>query len=296
MRLAFSLHSQGSGRVFPLIREHLHTGGVFGIKAGDIAGDNVLGFKAAGFWPGNRELGSEPHQATVMLFDPATGRPLCLMDGNAITAERTGAAGGIGLQELARPDSGSLCVFGTGVQARVQLRYALKVLPGIRHVRYVSANGQPDLAFEAAFHGKCELRLAANRDEAVAASDVVITATTGGGALFSLDAVRPGTHLNCVGSDTAGKRELPPGLLARARVVVDDLAQSRSVGECQWASGTECTEMGSLIAKQHKPLRKDDEITVFDMTGIALQDLTVARTLYEGARARGQGTSVAWPW
>jgi ornithine cyclodeaminase/alanine dehydrogenase-like protein (mu-crystallin family) len=80
----------------------------------------LLGFKAAGFWPANRRVGGEPHQATILLMDPATGRPLCVIDGNAVTTQRTGAAGALGLRQLARPDSRRLTVFGTGVQARVQ--------------------------------------------------------------------------------------------------------------------------------------------------------------------------------
>ncbi|NIF74528.1 ornithine cyclodeaminase family protein, partial [Burkholderia sp. Ap-962] len=112
---AFDLHRRGAGRVFPVIREPLAGGGVFGIKAGDVPDEALLGFKAAGFWPANRGLGGEPHQATVMLVDPATGRPRCVIDGNAITTMRTGAAGALGLRALARPDSRRLCVFGTGV-------------------------------------------------------------------------------------------------------------------------------------------------------------------------------------
>ena len=103
-RDAFLLHALGEGRVFPLVREKLPAG-VFGIKSGGIPGRQILGFKAAGFWPGNRALGSEPHQATILLFDPDTGRPLCVIDGNVVTTLRTGAAGGLGLQQLARPES-----------------------------------------------------------------------------------------------------------------------------------------------------------------------------------------------
>lgn len=105
VREAFVLHSQRLGRVFPVVRERLDTGGVFGIKSGDVQAHGLLGFKAAGFWPANRVRGGEPHQATVMLCDPAIGRPSCLIDGNAITTARTGAAGALGLQQLARPDS-----------------------------------------------------------------------------------------------------------------------------------------------------------------------------------------------
>ena len=296
VREAFTLHSERAGRVFPLIREKLHTGGVFGIKAGDVSRQNLLGFKAAGFWPTNRQRGGEPHQATVMLFDPETGRPLCLMDGNAITSERTGAAGGLGLQLLARKDSERLCVFGTGVQARVQVRYALRALPSIRQVQYVSFDGQSDATFEGAFQGLCDVKVARDRNEAVAASDVVITATPGGGALFEAEAVQAGTHLNCVGSDTVGKRELPPGVLERSRVFVDDAEQARNIGEGQWARDLSVTELGDLLTARVTFSRDRSAITVFDMTGIALQDLTVARMLYEFATSSGHGTSVPWPW
>ena len=128
VRDAFTLHSQREGRVFPVVREKL-ADGVFGIKSGDVAARDLLGFKAAGFWPGNRQYGGEPHQATVMLFDPATGRPVCLLDGNAITTARTAAAGELGAQVLARADSTRLTVFGTGVQARAQVAAALRALP-----------------------------------------------------------------------------------------------------------------------------------------------------------------------
>lgn len=296
VREAFLLHAQREGRVFPVVRERLSTGGVFGIKAGDVLSQSLLGFKAAGFWPRNRELGSEPHQATILLFDPATGRPLCVIDGNAITTVRTGAAGGLGLASLAGSDSSRLTVFGTGVQARSQLRFALRTLPGLSLVRYVSVDRGADPAFESLFADRCEIRCARDPDAAVADSDVVITATPGAGPLFDAGAVRPGTHLNCVGADTAGKRELPPGVLERARLVVDDREQALQLGELQWVRETPCTELGHLLPDEARFSRAADDITVFDMTGLALQDLTVARLIYERACAQGLGTPVGWPW
>ncbi|PFH20190.1 ornithine cyclodeaminase family protein [Burkholderia sp. JKS000303] len=296
VREAFVLHSQRAGRVFPVVREKLHTGGVFGIKSGDVASRDLLGFKAAGFWSENRGRGGEPHQATVALFDPHTGRPVCIMDGNAITTARTGAAGGLGLQQLARPESTRICLFGTGVQARVQLDYALKLLPQRCTVQYVTINGEPEPAFESAFQGRCAISITQDRNNAVANSDVVITATPGGGPLFDADAVQPGTHLTCVGADTAGKRELPDGLLNRAHIFVDDLDQARSIGECQWAPELQGTEIGDLLAGKASIDRSPGDITVFDMTGLALQDLTVARFLYEQSIENGAGISVSWPW
>jgi len=296
VREAFVLHSDREGRVFPVVREPLATGGVFGIKSGDVQAQGLLGFKAAGFWPNNRQRGGEPHQATIMLIDPATGRPLCLIDGNAVTTMRTGAAGGLGLGRLARTGSTRLCVFGTGVQARIQLDFALRLLPSLREVLYIGADGRRNPAFEEDFAARCSIAPAADRNAAVAQSDIVITATPGSGALFELEAVQPGTHLNCVGADTRGKRELPEGLLPRARLFVDDRTQAQQIGEAQWAPGTPSTELGDVLSGKTPFVRAPGDITVFDMTGLALQDLTVARLLHERAIATGTGTRIAWPW
>jgi ornithine cyclodeaminase len=296
VREAFLLHSRGAGRVFPVVRESLTTGGIFGIKSGEVPSQGLLGFKAGGFWPANREIGGEPHQATVVLIDHSNGRPVCIIDGNAITSERTGAAGGLGIMALARPDSTRLCIFGTGVQARAQLRFALQLMPSLREVRYATSDGAPDPGFEAHFRGQCDIACAVDRNDAVAESDVVITATPGKGALFELSAVRPGTHFNCVGTDTKGKRELPPGLLERARLIVDDRIQARQIGEAQWASEQTCVELGEILSGKRNVSREVTDITVFDMTGLALQDLTVAWLIHDRALARRLGTTIAWPW
>jgi ornithine cyclodeaminase len=300
-REAFRLHGLGEGRVFPVVREKLASGAVFGIKSGGVEARKILGFKAAGFWPGNHPLGGEPHQATILLFDPDTGRPLCVIDGNVVTALRTGAAGGLGLLHFARPDSARLCVFGTGVQARIQTRFALRLMPGFSSLAYVSIDGKPDERFEAevapeAAARGCAVAHTADRDAAVMESDVVITATPGTGPLFSAEAVRAGTHINAVGADTAGKRELPDGLLRRARLFVDDADQARAIGETQWAKDHPSITLGKLLAGKTSFERRADDVTVFDMTGIALQDLTLARLLLRRAEASGAGTRIEWPW
>jgi ornithine cyclodeaminase len=296
VREAFELHSRRQGRVFPVVREKLSTGGVFGIKSGDVGSQGLLGFKAAGFWPGNRSAGGEAHQATVLLFDPATGRPLCVIDGNAITTARTAAAGAIGLSLLAREDSTVATVFGTGIQARAQLEFALRVRPALEKVYYVSSDRAPRPDFEVGFAERIELICAEDANAAVSRSDLVITATTGAGPLFEASALRAGTHLNCVGADTRGKRELPAGVLERARVVVDDLDQARELGELQWLPRTPAVEMGDLLAGKAALRRDAGDITVFDMTGLALQDLTVARLIHRQTTEQGLGTAVAWPW
>lgn len=296
VKKAFTLHSQKQGRIFPVVREPLTTGGIFGIKSGDVQSQDLLGFKAAGFWPNNRTLGGEPHQATILLFSPHTGRPLCVIDGNSITTMRTGAAGALGLQLLARPDSQSLCIFGSGVQASIQLQFALRLFPHLHQVHYLTYNNQPDPKFEQKFTSLCPLSHSTNPDTSVASSDIVITATPGAGALFSLNAVRKGTHINCVGADTKGKRELPDGFLKHVKLFVDDRIQAAQIGETQWAPDTPSTELGELLDKTNSFKRTPDDITLFDMTGLALQDLTVARMLYQQALETNAGTLLSWPW
>lgn len=296
VRESFELHATHQGRAFPVVREALAGGGIFGIKSGDVASRDLLGFKAAGFWPRNRECGGEPHQATILMFDPATGRPHCVIDGNAITSVRTGAAGALGLQTLARQDSATLTVFGTGVQARVQLEFALRVLPGLRRIKYISIDRKPDQGFETHFSQHCHLQCVSDADSAVEQSDVIITATPGGGPLFAARAVRAGTHINCIGADTRGKRELPETLLERARLFVDDREQAMQLGETQWLPDTDCVELGGLLTGAVSLTRDPADITVFDMTGLALQDLVVARLIYDKAVQGGVGNKVSWPW
>ncbi|SFG59923.1 ornithine cyclodeaminase [Duganella sp. CF458] len=302
VREAFALHAARAARVFPLVREELPGSAVFGIKSGDVPSQELLGFKAAGFWPANREAGGDAHQATIMLIDPRTGRPLCIADGNAVTTARTAAAGALGLQLLARADSEQLCVFGTGVQARGHVDYALHAMPSLKRIRYVTSDGRQAPAFETLFCGRCDIALAGGArtiaaDAAVAASDVVITATPGHHMLFSAGAVRAGTHINAVGTDTQGKRELPAGLLERARLWTDDLPQARQIGELQWAKELPAAELDELLAAPPAAVpRAAGDITIFDMTGIALQDLTTVRMLYQRALANNTGQNIPWPW
>jgi alanine dehydrogenase len=296
VRHAFEAHSAQTGRVFSLVREFLCTNTVFGIKSGDINSEKVLGLKVAGFWPGNRQLCKDAHQATIILIDPDTGRPKGFFDGNHVTSMRTGAAGGIGIQLLANKDSARLCMFGVGVQAQVQLDYALRARPSLRSVVYVTSNGRPNADFENQFSSRCSIAHAHNADEAVSLADIVITATPSKQPLFSTESVQPGTHINAVGADTRGKRELPAGLLEKALLVTDDMAQARQLGESQWSPSCEMTEIGTLLRSQTPFVRPASAISVFDMTGIALQDLAVAQSLYQSATTQTCGRRLPWPW
>ncbi len=299
VREAFELHSSEQGDTYPVVREPLGMGpapAVFGIKSGAIESQRLVGLKAAGFWNHNHSIGAPAHQATIVLIDSHTGRAQAVLDGNLITTARTGAAGYWGISLLAAQAAQRICVFGTGVQATVQLEYALRARPEASQVSYVSYNTLPDAAFEQHFSKLCELRHSTQANASVEAADIIITATPGRANLFDVAALRSGQHINAVGTDTRGKRELPQHALEQAsHVWADDLTQSRELGECQWSPGIEVKEIGELLLKRHSYTRCAADRTVFDMTGLALQDICTAKMLVNMAQERGLGQRVAWP-
>jgi alanine dehydrogenase len=297
---AFKLHSSAQGDTYPVVREPLGQGpapALFGIKSGAIEHERLVGLKAAGFWGHNRSLGRQAHQATILLADSHTGRAYALLDANPITTARTGAAGYIGIRELAPVNAQRICVFGSGVQAKAQLEFALRARPQATRVSYLTRDAQPDTAFEAHFKALCELMHTTNAHAAVESADIIITATPGSAILFDASALHTGQHINAVGADSAGKRELPEGTLSRAdHVWVDDLVQAQTLGEMQWMPEADATEIGELLLGEARFTRAPRDLTVFDMTGLALQDLLVARHLYNMALEQQIGHDLDWPW
>lgn len=290
---AYVLHSSGEGKLLPLVRERLAENAVFGIKTGFIPKQRVLGLKVAGSWKENKKHGEDAHQATVVLIDPATGKPLAFMDGNHITTIRTGAAGAVGAELFSSPDSKVLAVIGTGVQGTIQTEAVLYVRSGIATVRCFNPHGEVSDAYVRAFEGRAELRVCGSVAKAVKDADIVVTATPSTRALVFLRDLKEGAHVNAVGADTKGKRELDPGLLREAQVFVDDLQQSKNIGELQGLDGVEAVPIGDVLRGVH-PGRRRSGITVFDSTGISLQDLTTAWRGYRMARERGLGITLCW--
>jgi len=295
VRMAYMLSSSKEGITLPLLRQHLGENSAFGIKGGVIAKEKQLGFKAAGYWPKNRLAGRDAHQATIILLDHDSGRPKAIMDGNLVTTMRTGAAGGIAIDLLARADAQVLSVIGTGVQGLIQAQFALRARPGIREIRYLARRSELEDKFLAHLQGKVCLTACKTADDTVNSADIVITATSSRTPLFSPEAIRPGTHLNAVGADTVGKRELSTALLQRSKVCVDLLSQCRAIGELQWQPNIHGIEIGEVLRGQARGRETPDEITVFDMTGIGLQDLICANSIFEAAIEHGVGMLLPWP-
>ena len=268
---------------FPVVREAIgHEDALYGFKGGFDRAGMTLGLKAGGYWPHNLERrGLINHQSTVFLFDPDTGRVAAMVGGNLLTALRTAAASSVSIKHLARPDAKVLGMVGAGHQSHFQLRAAARQRA---FEKVVAWNYHPDMLPKLA-ETAAELGLpfeAVSLDDLGAQADVIITITSAfAPSLMDAD-VRPGTHLACMGTDTKGKQEVEAALLARTTVFTDEVAQSVSIGEAQHAVGQgliaegDVTEIGAVINGAHTGRASADEITLFDGTGVGLQDLAVA--------------------
>lgn len=284
---------------FPVIREAIgHEDALFGFKGGFDKAGMALGLKAGGYWPNNLEKhGHINHQSTVFLFDPDTGMVKAMVGGNLLTALRTAAASSVSIKHLARKDSKVLGMIGAGHQATFQLRAALEqrefkkvigwnyhpeMLPNLEKVA-----SEAGLPFEAV-----EL------DQLGHDADVIISITSAFAPSLMADHVSVGTHIACMGTDTTGKQEVESALLARATVFTDEVVQSISIGEAQHAVAeglikeSDVNQIGAVINGTHPGRRSDTEITLFDGTGVGLQDLAVAASVVELAVKKGVAIEV----
>lgn len=292
----FAAMARGDAYNFPVVREALGEGRQYGFKSGLDRAAAQLGVKAGGYFPGNAAKGLINHQSSVFLFDPDTGRPQAMVGGNLLTALRTAAASAIAIDRLARPDAHVLGIVGAGHQAGFQLRAAARVR---RFERVIAWNFHPDmLPTLGAVAAELGLPFEAVDLPRMREADVIVTITSSPAASLLADHVAPGTHLSCMGTDTKGKQEVEAALLARASVFTDEVAQSVTIGEAQHAvaagliAETAIVPIGDVLIGRHPGRRSAEEITLFDGTGVGLQDLAVAAVAVERARERGMGIEV----
>lgn len=299
---SFAAMARGQARNYPVVREVIgHQDAVFGVKTGCDTAAPLLGLKAGGYWPHNLDQGLGNHQSATLLFDPQTGRASALVSANYLTGVRTGAASAIASKYLSRPDASVLGIIGAGVQAQYQLRATLAVRP-IRKVCAWNPSADHLASFGALVRELgIEFVAAADRKAVASSADILVTVTPSQQALVEQAWVRPGTHISAMGADTKGKQELDPLLVAGAALFVDEAAQAISIGECQHAYAARLItadsfrgSLGEVIAGLCDGRRSAQEITLFDGTGVALQDLVVAQLAVRLARQRGVGSVVAY--
>ncbi|WP_428034284.1 iminosuccinate reductase BhcD [Amphritea sp.] len=295
----FAAMASGAAYNFPVVREAIgHADALYGFKSGFDRAGMVLGVKSGGYWPGNVHKNLTNHQSTVILFDPDTGQLRSLVGGNYLTAVRTAAASAVSIAHLARKDARVLGMVGAGHQSTFQLRAALEQR---NFEKVVAWNPHPEyLSRLAAVCEELGMPFAAvEREQLGAEADVIITITSAFEPLLMKQWIKPGTHIACMGTDTKGKQEVDPELLASASVFTDEVAQSISIGEAQHAVASgllneaDITPIGEVINGTHPGRRDDLEITLFDGTGVGLQDLAVASAAVELAQAKGLAGQVS---
>ncbi|MFD2740560.1 iminosuccinate reductase BhcD [Sulfitobacter aestuarii] len=294
----FASMASGSAYNFPVIREAIgHADALYGFKSGFDRAALNLGLKSGGYWPGNAAKGITNHQSTIFLFDADTGKCRAIVGGNLLTALRTAAAAAVSVAHLARQDAKVLGIIGAGHQASYQLR-AVAEQRGFEKI--VAWNRSPE-KLDGLRDVAAELGLpfeSVTLDELGAQSDVIVTITSSFDPILRAAQVRPGTHIACMGTDTKGKQEVDNALVGAANVFTDERAQSISIGECQHAIAdrtiqeADITELGAVINGDHPGRGSDVEITLFDGTGVGLQDLAVASSVVDLAVEKGVALEV----
>jgi alanine dehydrogenase len=290
----------GEGRVNMPPKSYLQLArGDFRAMYGEIflPGDHICGLKWVNVHPGNPARGLLTVMAKILLNDPDTGREFADLDGTRVTDFRTGAAGGLAARHLSRLESSRLGLIGAGAQARTQVAAILRVRPiqevvvFNRHLAHAQA-----LADQVAAHYGVRARAVAEAAQAVRDMDIVATTTPSSAPVVFRDWVSPGTHINAIGADAAGKQELDPAILQGARIVVDDWAQAKHSGEINvpLAQGELRPEhiygsLGEVVAGKKAGRQNREEITVFDSTGLIIQDLALGLAVYQRAKERGLG-------
>jgi len=278
-------------------RQHLRSiiplagGRAFGIMPGALGESSPFGAKLISVYPDNPAMGRQTHQGVVVLFEPVTGEPVCVAHAGEITAIRTAAASAVATDALARRDAHRLAILGCGEQAATHAR----AIPKVREIREIGVWGRsPERAraFAARMGAELGLPVSAEGDvqRLVGEADVICTVTAAREPILKGAWVRPGTHLNLVGSSAAGPVEVDNELVVRSRFIADSregvLRQGAEFLKAKEAGlvGDDhiVAEVGQVLAGDIDGRRSDAEITVYKSLGHVVQDLAAAQVLYAG--------------
>lgn len=308
VEFAFAEDARGHIKTLPVLKEHLPFGvGTWVVKAGhlelstteDPVMQDVIGLKLGGYCPENMGKGLPNHNAAVMLIDPATGRPHAILAANVITTLRTAAGGAIAARWLSGERADRVAVLGAGDQAYAQLNAWAAIHP-IKLVKVWARNRERGDEYAAFWRTKgIDAQACSTAEEAVRGAGLIITTTAAREPILRLEWVQPGAHINAIGSDSIGKQELHEDLVSKATLFADKRAQSIRIGEMQKPLELRLVEkshvraeLGEICAGIKPGRTRENEITIFDSTGVAFQDLVVAGHLQRLATRQGFGQTV----
>ncbi len=275
--------------------------GMLGLMPGFLDAPLSFGLKVVSIFPGNHGTGYDSHQGVVMLFDTAHGTPIAILDASSITAIRTAAVSGVATRALALEDAGDLALLGAGVQATTHLA-AMRAVRSIHRVRVWSRNAAHAQRFADGYasDGSLRVEVMPSARAAVEGADLICTTTAAREPILEGAWLAPGAHINAVGACFATARELDTAAVARARLIVDRresaLAESGDflIAKAEGAFGDDhiAGELGDVLLGPLVGRERDDQITLFDSLGIAVEDVAAAHYIYTQAIALGGGASV----
>lgn len=292
IREAFIEASSDKSTIFPALIAHgSNPLNRFSVKSG--ATEALAGLKMGFIWPGNAAKGLKTHNSVTVLFNQDTGGVDALIESGIVNAYRTAAADAVATSILSRPESHVIAVFGAGNQAGYDCLAIARIRP-IDRVLVVNRSEHRATEFIqrmalAGLHAEiCDAQQACEQ------ADIIVTATPSRQPLFKWEWVQPGTHISCMGTDGLGKQELDPELARRAELFCDLKTQSVSIGEFQHisaeiASGSiRLTQIGDVLTGAAKGRSNPQAITVFDSSGISLQDLHIANCILQACNSSAQ--------
>ncbi|WP_144172280.1 ornithine cyclodeaminase family protein [Pseudomonas sp. Kh13] len=274
--------------------------GEIDFKVGYCKTNEIISMKASsgGFLDNPTAYGVPNGMGSVLLFDARSCALICVMDGSLLTGLRTGASGAVSVKALARKSARKITCIGTGNQARMQIR-AISLVMQIGEIHAWSRS------LETREHFKVDIEeefgipviLADSKKAAVEQADILITTTRGKGSLVEASWVKPGTHIIAIGTDMKGKQEFEPEIFRNAKIVTDSTSQCIEKGEV-WHPLTAKIiglndihgELGEILLGTKPGRENDEEITIFDSTGMAIQDNTTAEKIYRNALESNAGT------
>lgn len=302
---AYRAFSDGQVVQPPYIDIHLpEPRGEIDFKIGYSKANEIISMKASsGGFLDNPVAHAVPNgMGTVLLFDARSCALLCVMDGSLLTGLRTGAAGAVSVKTLARKNSKTISCIGTGNQARMQIR-AISLVMQIGEIHAWSRSSESSARFKADMESELGIPviLSASKQAAVAQADILVTTTRGKGPLVEAEWIKPGTHIVAIGTDTQGKQEFAPEIFKHAKIINDSISQCIDRGETwhplnRGIIGLDDIhgELGEILLGR-KPGRTDEgEITLFDSTGMAIQDNTTAEKIYRNALENNVGIFFAF--
>lgn len=300
--------SEGMTEVWPTVFYDFNLGKAdMDIKSGYLKGEKLFGHKTVTWFGTNVEKGLPTLIGMLAVFDAETGAPMGIMDASYITGIRTGASGALGAKYLARKSSENLLIVGAGNQSIFQIAATLTALPNIKKVRVAALNSIEAKVFVEGIRLKLKSEFEMNTESvvfeavedlesAVKDSHIIITVTPSRTPIIKKDWVQKGVHISCIGADMEGKQEIDSEIMESAIIFVDDMEHCKHVGEIEIplkqgiiSEKDILGEIGDLMLGIAKGRTNEDQITIFDATGMALLDIATAKIALKLAVKKGLG-------